>query len=340
MRAALRWGAFALACAFAALLAGLEPSPELEVRAIPHQTQFGRIFPGHPVGASFFLERGDLRALEIALVDLGGERTPLELTLRGQSGGESGGEVLQRVEIPASALPSGDGWIRVPLEHVARDASPAWFHFELSSASPSSHSPWVRYRGVSHAVRPWGDRVLSAGALECELSLLPHADLCALALAVDGLDAAAEPATLSIVDPRTGAEVSRGEVLQRSPQAAAWAFFTLEPLANARHKPWRVRFELPASARPIGDGVGPSLIAFHGRGIVDPALGGMSCGAARFEDRDLIFRVWTGAGPGARLVRWLERGGARLAVAFALSLVAFALVGAWLARAGRADAGV
>ncbi len=333
MRAALRWGAFALAALFVALLAGLTPSPELEVRAVPHQTQFGRIFPGHPVGASFFLERGDLRALEIALVDLGGERTPLELTLRA----EIGGEVLQRVEIPASSLPSGDGWVRVPLALGLGDSSPAGFHFELSSASPSSHSPWVRYRGVSHVVRPWGDRVLPGGTLECELSLLPHSDLRALALAVDGLDAAAEPARLSIVDPRTGSTVSRGEVLQRSPQASAWAFFTLEPLANSRHKPWSVRFELPASARPIGDASGPSLIAFHGRGAVDPALGEMTCGAASFEDRDLIFRVWTGAGPGAQLARWLERGGLRLIAAAVLFVLAVALVGGVLARVEAAD---
>lgn len=333
MRAALRWGAFALAALFAALLVGLEPSPELEVRAVPHQTQFGRIFPGHPVGESFFLEWGDLRAIEIALVYLGGERTPLELTLRG----EVGGEVERRIAIPASALPSGDGWVRVPLDFLARDASPRWFHFELSSSSPSSHSPWVRYRGVPHVVRPWGDRVLPGGALEFELSLLPHSDLRALALAVDGLDAAAAPAGVQITDPRTNEVVARGEVRQRSPQASAWVFFTFDTLAPSRWKPWNVRLELPADARPIGDASGPSLIAFHGRGTVDEALGGLTCGSESFADRDLIFRVWTQAGPLEQARRWLERGGSSLIVAAALSLAASAVLGVWLARAARSS---
>jgi hypothetical protein len=317
-RAPLLLGAFALLAALAALFVGLEPTPELDVRAIPHQTQFGRIFPGHPVGASFVLERGDLRALEIALVDLGGERTPLELTLRG----ELGGEVLRRVAIPASDLPTGDGWVRVELDLAALDASPRSFHFELSSASPSSHSPWVRYRGVPHLVRPWGDRVLPGGALEFELSLLPHPDLCALALAVDGLDAAAAPAFVQVADPRTGEVVVRGEVRQRSPQASAWVFFTFEALAPSRWKPWNVRFELPADARPIGAEGGPSLIAFHGRGRVDEALRGMTCGPAHFEDRDLIFRARGAESRGLQWARWLERGGARLPAAAALFVAA------------------
>ncbi len=333
-RAPLLFGAFALLAAVAAHFVGFEPAPELDVRAIPHQTQFGRIFPGHPVGASFALERGDLRALEIALVDLGGERTPLELTLRS----ELGGEVLQRVAIPASELPAGDGWVRVALDLEALDAPPSSFHFELSSASPSSHSPWVRYRGVSHVVRPWGDRVLPGGALECELSLLPHPNLRALALAVDGLDAAAAPASVQIADPRTNEVLARGEVLQRSPQATAWVFFTFEELPSSRWKPWNVRFELPADARPVGGEAGPSLIAFHGRGTVGPALGGMTCGAGRFDDRDLIFRVWTHEGRGEQHRRWSERGGAGLVAAALIYLAAAALLGAWLTRAGGADA--
>lgn len=334
MRAAFGFAAFALACSLAALFVGLAPTPELAIRAIPHQTQFGRIFPGHPVGEQFVSEQGDLRALEIALVDLGGEPTPLELTLRN----EPGGEVLQRVAIPASELPSGDGWVRVEVDLGAQDSAPRAFHFELSSASPSSHSPWVRYRGVAHVVRPWGDRVLPGGPLEFELSLLPHPDLRALALAVDGLDAAAAPASLQLTDPRTKAVVARGEVLQRSPQASAWVFFTLDALAQSRWKPWNVRLDLPADVRPIGDGSGPSLIAFHGRGAVDEALGGMTCGAAKFADRDLIFRAWTRAGRFAQLARWLERGRARLWCAAALSLVASAVLGLWLARAARSSA--
>lgn len=335
MRAALRWGALGLVGALAALVVGLQPSPELDVRTVPHQTQFGRIFPGHPVGASFFAEHGGVRALEIALVDLGGERTPLELTLRR----ELGGEVLQRVAIPASALPTGDGWVRVALDFGALEASPSWFQFELSSTTPSSHSPWVRYRAVPHVVRPWGDRVLPGGALEFELSLLPHSDLRALALAVDGLDAAAGSASVQITDPRTNEVVARGEVRQRSPQASAWAFFTFDALAPSRWKPWNVRMELPADARPIGDATGPSLIAFHGRGTVDQALGGLTCGPERFDDRDLIFRVWTFEDHAGQLVRWLERGRARLVIAAALSIAASAALGVWLVRATRSKAG-
>jgi hypothetical protein len=332
--ASLRLGAFALACALAALLVGLEPTPEPDVRALPHQTQFGRIFPGHAVGAQFVSNGGSVQALDIALVDLGGEPTPLELTLRR----EPGSEVLKRVTIPVSALPAGDGWVRVELDVGALEAAPSSFHFELSSASPSSHSPWVRYRGVSHVVRPWGDRVLPGGALEFELSLLPHPDLRALALAFDGLDAAADPASVQLTDPRTDEVVARGEVRQRSPQASAWVFFTFDPLPQARWKPWNVRFELPADARPIGGEAGPSLIAFHGRGTVAPELGGLTCGAARFDDRDLIFRVWTHESHGEQGLRWIERGGARLVAAALLYAAAAALLGAWLARAAGANA--
>lgn len=308
--------------------------PEIDVRALPHQTQFGRIFPGHPVGAGFVSQSGGLELLEIALVHLGGEATPLELTVRG----EFGGQVLKQVTIPASELPQGDGWVRVELGIEARDEGSRTFFFELSSSAPSSHAPWVRYRATPHLVRPWGDRVLAPDSLEFELSLLPHRDLRALALAVDGLDAAAAPAFVEISDPRTGAVVRRGEVLQRSPQAVAWTFFTFEPLPESRWKPWNVRFELPPSARPVGGDSGPSLIAFHGRGVVGERMLGLTCGAARFADRDLIFRAWPDEDAPSGPAVWLERGGMRLFASALLFVAAAAVLGAWLQSSARRSA--
>lgn len=286
-RSALVLVAVALLTAALALLRAGEPAPELEVRAIPHQTQFGRIFPGFAAGQVFRCA-GAIRRIDVALVPLGGEPTPLEFTLRADG---PDGEVLRSVRLSPRDLPSADAWVSIafePVEHASGQ-----YHFSLASSQPSSHSPWVRYRAVSHVVRPWGTKVLGATVGEFELALLPHGDLRALALAVDGLDAAAAPATVELFDPRSGELVARGEVLQRSPQAAAWVFFTFEPpWSAARWRPWTARLQLPPGARVIGDSSGPSLIAFHSGEASDEQLAGATVAAKLLADRDLMFRVW------------------------------------------------
>jgi hypothetical protein len=286
-RSALVLVAVALLSAALALLHAGEPAPELEVRAIPHQTQFGRIFPGFAAGQVFRCA-GPLRRIDVALVPLGGEPTPLEFTLRAD-GPE--GEVLRSARLSPRDLPSSDAWVSIafePVEHASGQ-----YHFSLASSQPSSHSPWVRYRAVSHVVRPWGTQVLGAGVREFELALLPHGDLRALALAVDGLDAAAAPATAELFDPRSGELVARAEVLQRSPQASAWVFFTFAtPWPGARWRPWTVRLQLPPDARVIGDAAGPSLISFHAGEALDGQLAGATVASNLLPDRDLVFRAW------------------------------------------------
>jgi len=308
--------------AFALLRAG-EPTPELEVRAIPHQTQFGRIFPGFAVGQVFRCA-GPIRRIDVALVPLGGEPTPLEFTLRADG---PQGEVLRRARLAPRDLPREDAWVSIafePVEHAGGQ-----YHFSLASTQPSSHSPWVRYRAVSHVVRPWGTQVLRTTPQEFEFALLPHGDLRALAIAVDGLDAAAAPATVELFDPRNGELVARGEVLQRSPQASAWVFFTFAtPWPGARWRPWTARLQLPPGARVIGDAGGPSLISFHAGEALDEQLVGAAVGSSVFPDRDVMFRVWGDvANEGLRGRAFARLGGRApwIALLFVLSVAAIGL---------------
>lgn len=322
--------AVALLTAALALLRAGEPAPELEVRAIPHQTQFGRIFPGFAVGEVFRCA-GPIRRIDVALVPLGGEPTPLEFTLRADG---PQGAVLRSARLSPRDLPASDAWVSIafePVEHASGQ-----YHFSLASSQPSSHSPWVRYRAVSHVVRPWGTKVLGATEREFELALLPHGDLRALALAVDGLDAAAAPATVELIDPRTGELAARGEVLQRSPQAAAWVFFTFaSPWSEARWRPWTVRLQLPPGARVIGDAGGPSLISFHAGEALDEQLAGVAVGPTLLPDRDLVFRVWGDLDADGVRGRALARLGWRAPWIALLFLLAVAALGCTLAVARR-----
>jgi len=327
-RATLVLVAVALLTAALALLRAGEPAPELEVRAIPHQAQFGRIFPGFAVGEVFRCA-GPIRRIDVALVPLGGEPTPLEFTLRADG---PDGEVLRSARLSPRDLPSADAWVSIsfePVEHASGQ-----YHFSLASSQPSSHSPWVRYRAVSHVVRPWGTKVLGDTVREFELALLPHGDLRALALAVDGLDAAAAPASVELFDPRSGELVARGEVLQRSPQAAAWVFFTFaSPWSAARWRPWTARLQLPPNARVIGDSSGPSLISFHAGEASDEQLAGATVAASVLPDRDLVFRVWGDITNEGVRGRAFARLGSRAPWVVVLFVLAVAALGRTLAAA-------
>lgn len=300
---------------------------DIEVRYQPRQTQTGRLFPGFSQGEGFVCERDGLRAIDVALAPLGRAAPgPLELALHV---GKRDGPVLRRATLAGDRLPSSDGWARFEFDPVP-DSADVTFFFDVSSAGgPSTHSPWTRYRGYTQLVRPWGDRIAAAAALDGEW-LCVHPDLHALAFAVDGLDAAAGPATLVLSDAATGEELRRCELRPHAPLATGWACFGFEAIANSRWRKLRYHLEPPPNARLVGDAQGLSLITFHGGGEVDARLRGATCGGETMADRDLVFRAWSGGGAGAMISRLEERGGRKLALAAALWLAGIAVLASLL----------
>jgi hypothetical protein len=198
----------------------------------------------------------------------------------------------------------------------------------------------VRYRGVPYVVRPWGDRPITGETVEGEFLPMPprvgrpdllHTRLRALAFGVDGLDAAAAPARLTLLDGEGGA-LRTATVEPRVPHATSWAFFAFEPIEASRFLSLEFRLELPPQTRLVGTADGPSIVAFHGDGDVDPRLVGMSARGAVLGDRDLVFRAWSAPGSRLLLARLADRGGESLIVGAVLWIVAAAGVGALLRR--------
>jgi hypothetical protein len=290
------------------------------VRYAPRQTQLGRIFPRHPVGQGFTCERDGLSAIEVAMVRLAGEARPIDLELRVQS---PDGPVLRRARAEAADLPSSDGWARFEFDPVP-DSRGVRFYLSLAAAgdAPSSHAPWIRYRGAPRVVRPWGSRVAPREALAGEFQSLDP-DLRALAFAVDGFDAAAAPGEIEVEC--DGEPARRSQLAPRAPLADGWAFFAFEPIAASRWKGVRYRLSVPESARFVGGEGGLSLIAFHGSGAADPRLAGITWRGEVLADRDLVFRAWSGEGTRALVSRLADRVGATFLFALAAWLAAIAL---------------
>lgn len=312
----------------AALLAWRARLPDIEIRYAPKQTTAGRIFPGHALGQGFRCEFDGLHTIEVALAPLGGaEPAGLELVLHVD---EPLGPVLRRGTLAASELPRADGWARFEFDAL-EDSGGREFWFELVSATPSAHAPWVRYRGVPYLIRTWGERVLTEREQTGELLGSPprpgrpdvlFANLCALAFAVDGLDAAAGPARLELRDAESGELLRRSELAPRAPLASGWAFFAFEPLADSRWRALRYALELPAGSRLVGSDAGHSLIAFHAGGALDTGALGATCRGELLADRDLVFRARSTSGVRALLTRLKARGGGNVSLGALLWLAA------------------
>jgi hypothetical protein len=328
--------AVALVVALLALGAWRGDLPDLEVRYEPRQTHAGRIFPGHPLGEGFTCERDGLHAIDVELVPIGGRPSALSLVLRM---GAPDGPVVRTASIAAEDLPATDLWARFEFNPIDDSRGQRYF-FELIAPEVSAHSPWIRFRGVPYMIRPWGDQPITGRTVEGELQSMPprvgkpdvlHSRLCALAFAVDGLDAAAGPAEMTLMD-------AEGKVLRTSklaahvPHATSWAFFTFDPIEASRFATYRYRLDLPSEARLVGTSEGPSMIAFHGDGELEARLQGMTARGEVLGDRDLVFRAWSDEGFGIELARLLERGGESLVLAGLLWIVGVAGVGALLRR--------
>jgi hypothetical protein len=327
---------FALVVALLALGAWRGDVPEIEIRYEPRQTHVGRIFPGHPLGQGFTCERDGLNAIDVQLVPIGGRPSALTLVLRV---GEPDGAVVRTARIESADLPPTDLWGRFEFDPI-RDSSGQRFYFELISPEVSAHSPWVRYRGVPYVIRPWGDQPITGATLEGDFQSMPprlgrpdilHSNLSALAFAVDGLDAAAGPATLTLLD-EEGGVVRTSQLSPRVPHATSWAFFAFDPIETSRFATYRFRLELPPEARLVGTSDGPSAIAFHGTGELDSRLLGMTAAGEVLEDRDLVFRARSDEGYGIVLFRLFDHGGEALVVAALFWVIGVAGVGALLRR--------
>jgi hypothetical protein len=322
--------AFLFAClGLVLLLAWHDELPDVEIRYAPRQTQAGRIFPGHALGQGFVCDFDGLHAIDVALAPIGGELADLELALRAD---DPHGAELRRVRVAAAALPASDDWVRFEFEPLA-DSAGRSFWFELHSSAASSHAPWVRYRGVPYLVRPWGDRVLTGSHQEGDLLPAPprprtdlqHSDLRALAFAVDGVDAAAAPAVLTLSDPRTGKVLRRSELAPRAPHATGWMFFEFEVLHDTRWRALHYALDLPEGARLIGGADGHSIVAFHSTAWAHPSVLGATCRGDGLHDRDLVFRAWSEGSRANLLSRLYERSSSSLvstAIAWVLSVAA------------------
>lgn len=323
--------------ALAVLFAWRGEVPDVEIRYLPRQTQTGRIFPDHPLGQGFVCEFDGLHAVDVALAPLGGERVDIEFTLRAD---DPKGHELRRARVAASELPESDDWVRFEFAPI-EDSSGARFYFELSAAAPTSHSPWTRYRGVPYMIRPWGGRVVTGSALEGELLPAPprartdlqHADLRALAFAVDGVDLAAGPAQLTLSDPRTGEVLRTSRAGPGAPHASGWLFFEFELLHDTRWRALHYALELPQGSRLIAGDEGLSMVAFHSSAWSEPSVLGATWRGEALHDRDLVFRAWSEGSRAALVTRLSERGDRRFVYGSAAWLASLVVLSSLLRRA-------
>lgn len=282
-------------------------APTLEIRAQPWLMPAGKLFRGHPVGQVFECTDETLTAIDVVLVQQGQE-DPIESvrgTLRAR-GPE--GEVLR--EVVKTPETRGPAWVRFDFEDLP-DAAGRRLCFELSPAGEaalSNVSAWISWRGKLGQSRAWGDRILGRELAPYEVTFRSyHEDLSALAVAFDGLDVPAGECRLDLF---RGDELVRvGRLGASSPLAGGYALFTFEPIPESRWRQYTFRLTLPADARPVGTAEGVSCMSIHGSGDVRPELVGMTHGAARFHDRDLVFRTFGEQSAAARLALLVERAG-------------------------------
>jgi hypothetical protein len=341
------------------LAAASRGAPALEVRSVPWRTQAGRIPRAYPPGQGFRCTREGLERIDVALVTQGADTGEgLELVLRQ---GSPTGEIVRRARLGPEELPApGErGWARFEFEPVRYSQhGDFWWQLEVPGERPScAYTPWVRYHGQPGVDMGWGDRVVPGpvheglvadptsawGARDTYLRV-PHANLSALAFAVDTLRPAVGPCVLELwdegADPATDPPLRRVELAPEEEVSGGYAWFAFEPVAASRWRAMRYRLTVNRGARLVGTEHGPSFKSWHGRGPSELPLLGASRGERIWTDRAHVFRAFGGAEPAdgldevtEGLLEVAERaGGWRLGLGGLAWVLSAGLVGALVAR--------
>jgi hypothetical protein len=296
------------AVGFLPFAAGLERAAEVEVRTVPWRTQTGRLSDSARTGQGFRCRWNGLSRIEIAVAALGpAEGAQLDLELRAD---KRGGEVLRRSRVTPVGLAGGRGYVPFDFEPLS-DSAGRDFWFELGvpgQARQSPYSAWIRYHGQPGIDAPWGNRILPGTVFEGRLvdnsvqpgerqtwAKVPHAQLAAVAFAVEALRPATGLARLELwdegADPATDAPRVSTTLSSEEEVLGGYAFFAFEPLAHSRWKDMRYRLTVGAAARVVGFGAGPSFKTFHGGTPAEPSLLGMTRAERLHLDRSLVFRA-------------------------------------------------
>jgi hypothetical protein len=316
-------------------LPALEGLPDREVRSLPRLTHAGRIGRESALGQVFRCEADGLRAVDLALARLPGERRPLELVLRADG---PGGEVLRR----ATATPEGSRlWLAFEFEPL-EDSGGRWLHLAvrpLEGEGPSTYTPWIRYHGQVGLNAPWGDRVLVTPRTTTEfVSPLDH--LRALALAFEQLAPVEGPVTLRLREAEAPRRVVREVRLEAARRVrVGYVFLAFEPLPESAGRRYVLELEAGAPLRLVANEAGPSFKTFHGTPGSRPGMRGATAGDLALGDRDLVFRARAGGGRLAGLRLLAQRLGGRGVVALAAWVLATLALTACLAGRGQSPDG-
>jgi hypothetical protein len=290
--------------------------------------------PSYPVGQAFVCESDGLFAIEVAVGTDGHPVGEFELTLRERGDDE---RAIRSAIVPIDGVPAGGGYLRFEFEPVA-DSGGKSYEFRLAPGSSLPRAilaPFFGYRGQRQNVRPWGDHGSAPHELEgtfvCE-----HPDLRAIGIGMVAFDPAAGDAELILsVEGTDGPPLASARIVPRVPIENGWAFFPMPVVKESRWKTLRYELRLPKGAQASAGPSGVSMISYHGGGEVSPRLVGMTVRGEQQTDRDLVFRAWSRGGEDRAFALLQERGGSRVAIAWALWIVASVAILAFLRSAAR-----
>lgn len=321
--------AFALALVFSSgflLLVTRSHPASLEIRTQPWQMPAGKLFHGHAIGQHFVCPTNSLTEIQVALVRQPGDSgRGLRLTLKSEG---PAGEVLRTSEVTPAADTNGPAFIAFPFTEVADMADkPLYFELEgLQRDQLSDWSPWISWRGITGAGKPWGDRYVASETVRDEVLAIQD-DWTGVALAVDGLNVPAGRCELIVRESGQEETLRIGTVTHASPIAAGYAVFTFDPIERSRWRDYELEFVLPEGARVVESDRGLSALSLHGPApeatVEQGKLGGLTRAGRIVPHRDLIFRTY--GTPDAELVlgTLLERAGTwRIALVWLLSWIA------------------
>lgn len=308
--------------------------PDLEVRSAPRRIAFGHVREGTRTGEVFSAERDGLERVDVAVTAFT-EQPPSQIELVLRADGPEGVE-LRRVRAARLEPAEQGGWLTFEFEPVT-DSAGRRFHAEFGPApgvEACEYGPWIRFRGLNDRGEPWGQKIFSGPLVEGRF-ISDHAHLRGLAFGGERLGGTAELVLLDV----EGRELRRARAENPAPVEWGWLVFGFEPLDESRWRTLGYRLELPDAAQLLGGADGPARVGFYGGGRVHEALGGLTRGGERFDDRDLVLRTWSERGP---IVAWgllRARLSGRGVLTAALVLAASALLGATLgSRRGHATA--
>ena len=295
---------------------------DLDVRVSVPRTPAGRVFQSFRPGQLFRCDFQNLQRIDVLVNQQGDQPYPgLFMELRRVPEGAADKIFAQEVVRSAPmVLPEGSTgvtWAVFSFETIT-DSKGALFHFVLQPDKGEylSHwSPFFSPRATTGEVWPWGGLIEgSQPTLEFRAR---HSELSAIALGVDGLDAAAgDPHVILYELPLPGSPyqdpkpVARGVLNHKAPIAAGYALFTFPPIAGSRYRDYRAEWHLPENARIVGQDGTPAAVTYYGQGQISEEPLGQTLVQTRFPHRDLIFRALGEDGAASNWRKLKERGAA------------------------------